>query len=45
MGGAAARRPVHTQSMHGVINSGSELLGNMTPYGGASGLPTGSDRN
>ena len=29
----------------GVINSGSELLGNMTLYGGAKGLPTGSACN
>lgn len=29
----------------GVINAGSELLGNVMPYGGAKGLPMGSDRN
>ena len=32
-------------SFDGQINAGSELLGGITPYGGAKGLPMGSDRN
>lgn len=32
-------------SYDGQINAGSQLLGNITPYGSAKGLPTGSDRN